>query len=215
MGTAHRKWLTTKRSFRYGSHMTTLWRALLIGMLVFASAGSGRCSSRLGRMFGPAMGLKAGPFMLWRSILRHRPPYTRGVNGGVYKSTNSGGSWSAASTSLTVNWVSALAINPGTPATLYAGTYGGGVFKSTDGGGSWSAANTGLTNHWVNALVIDPTTPATLYAGTNGGVYKSTNSGGNWSRRQHRPDHSQCSRPGDRPFDAGHPLCGDEWRRRV
>src|SRR5256885_12494843 len=35
-------------------------------------------------------------------------------------------------------------IDPTTPTTLYAGTYGG-VFKSTDGGGSWSAANVGLS----------------------------------------------------------------------
>ena len=34
----------------------------------------------------------------------------------------------------------ALAIDPKTPTTLYAGTYGGGVFKRLDGGGHWSAA---------------------------------------------------------------------------
>jgi len=33
--------------------------------------------------------------------------------------------------------VSALAIDPSTPATLYAGTEGSGVFKSTDGSASW------------------------------------------------------------------------------
>ena len=37
--------------------------------------------------------------------------------------------------------VYALAIDPATPGTLYAGTSGGGVFKSTNGGGSWSAVN--------------------------------------------------------------------------
>src|SRR5438445_4963299 len=59
----------------------------------------------------------------------------------------------------------ALAINPVTPATLYAGTYRSGVFKSTDGGGSWSAVNTGLPNLNVFSLAIDPQTPATLYVG--------------------------------------------------
>ena len=62
--------------------------------------------------------------------------------------------------------VHALAIDPATPTTLYAGTDGGGVFKSTDGGGSWSAVNTGLTDTYVHALAIDPATPTTLYAGT-------------------------------------------------
>ena len=66
----------------------------------------------------------------------------------------------------------ALAIDPATPTTLYAGTDFGGVFKSTDGGENWSAANTGLTSGDVNALAIDPETPTTLYAGTDfGGVF--------------------------------------------
>jgi photosystem II stability/assembly factor-like uncharacterized protein len=54
--------------------------------------------------------------------------------------------------------VSALAIDPATPTTLYAATRGG-VFKSTTGGSSWSAVNTGLTNTSVGPLAIDPATP--------------------------------------------------------
>src|SRR5437879_12479954 len=77
----------------------------------------------------------------------------------------------------------ALAIDPVTPATLYAGTDRSGVFKSTDGGESWSAVNTGLPNpKQVSVLAIDPQTSATLYAGTyGGGVFKSNTSGGRWS----------------------------------
>ena len=62
----------------------------------------------------------------------------------MFKSTNGGANWSAVNTGLTDTEVYALAIDPTTPATLYAGTYGG-VFKSTNGGGDWSAVNTGLT----------------------------------------------------------------------
>src|SRR2546425_9241549 len=81
--------------------------------------------------------------------------------------------------------INALAIDPQTPPTLYAGTGGDGIFKSTDGGGNWSAVNTGLTtlygSIWVNALGIDPQTPTTLYAGTGGGgIFKSTDGGANW-----------------------------------
>src|SRR5436189_276047 len=81
--------------------------------------------------------------------------------------------------------IGALAIDPVTPATLYAGTDSNGVFKSTNGGGSWSAVNTGLTDNNasrnVAALTIAPQIPTTLYAGTGGGLFKSTNGGGNWS----------------------------------
>jgi photosystem II stability/assembly factor-like uncharacterized protein len=104
-----------------------------------------------------------------------------GTGIGVFRSTNSGGSWSAVNTGLPSNVVIwALAIDPATPSTLYAGTEHEGVFQSTNSGGSWSAVSTGITGT-VLALGIDPTTPSTLYAGTlGGGVFQSTNSGGSW-----------------------------------
>src|SRR6476619_6940392 len=64
----------------------------------------------------------------------------------------------------------ALAIDPATPATLYAGTDSAGVYKTINGGASWTAVNAGLTNTTVLALAINPSTPATLYAGTFGGA---------------------------------------------
>src|SRR3989442_14101261 len=64
--------------------------------------------------------------------------------------------------------IHALAIDPQTPSTLYAGTYGAGVFQSTDGGANWSAINTGLTKPYIGALALDPQTPSTLYARTDG-----------------------------------------------
>jgi photosystem II stability/assembly factor-like uncharacterized protein len=57
-----------------------------------------------------------------------------GIDGGVYRSTDSGARWTA--TGLTNANVQALAIDPRTPSTLYAGTNGGGVFRDVDGCGS-------------------------------------------------------------------------------
>jgi hypothetical protein len=102
-----------------------------------------------------------------------------GTEGGVYRSTNSGASWSAVNTGLTNLYVWALAINPTTSSTVYASTYNGGVFKTTDSGASWSAIS-GYGGP-AGALVIDPTTPSTLYAGTDRGVFRSTDSGASWS----------------------------------
>src|SRR5437870_7952575 len=82
--------------------------------------------------------------------------------------------------------VLALAIDPRSPSTLYAGTRSGGVFKSTNGGASWSAVNTGLltilpdnsppgtVTVTVSALAIDPLLPSTEYAAVGGTVFKST-----------------------------------------
>jgi len=84
--------------------------------------------------------------------------------------------------------VVALAVDPTTPGTVYAGTQYGGVFKSTDGALSWQAISTGLTDMDVSTLAIDPIVPSTLYAGTssedNGrgqGVFKSTDGGTTWN----------------------------------
>src|SRR4051812_16183038 len=51
----------------------------------------------------------------------------------------------------------ALAVDPTTPTTVYAGTSGGGLFKSTDGGVTWSAINGGVPSvgSWtVESLVV-------------------------------------------------------------
>jgi photosystem II stability/assembly factor-like uncharacterized protein len=77
--------------------------------------------------------------------------------------------------------VSALAIDPGTPTTLYVATLYGGLFKSTDSGGTWNPSNSGLTTTNVSSLAIDPDTPTTIYAGTWSGAFKSTDSGGTWN----------------------------------
>src|SRR3989442_497617 len=77
--------------------------------------------------------------------------------------------------------IAALAIDPKTPTTVYAGTSDRGVFKSIDGGANWSA--TGLANIYVSALAIDSQAPSVVYAGTDGGagVFKRPDGGGTWT----------------------------------
>lgn len=82
---------------------------------------------------------------------------------------------------LEVELINSLAIDPGTPQTVYAGTSNGGVFKSIDGGSNWSEVNIGLPDPYVFTLAVDPTTALTVYASPDsGGVYKSTDGGANW-----------------------------------
>jgi photosystem II stability/assembly factor-like uncharacterized protein len=93
--------------------------------------------------------------------------------GGVFKSTDGGGTWSAANTGLPDSYgVQALAIDPSTPETLYAGTLVNGVFKSADGGATWGAFNAGVPRPFsASVLALDSTTPGRLYAGTGQGVF--------------------------------------------
>ena len=95
--------------------------------------------------------------------------------GGVFRSTNSGTSWTQVNEGLTNTSAIALAA---IGTTLYAGTYGGGVFVSTNNGTIWTEANSGLGNKSVQVLAVSGTN---LFAGTDGGVFLSTNGGSGWT----------------------------------
>jgi len=77
--------------------------------------------------------------------------------------------------------VSAVAVDPVTPSTVYAGTSGG-VYKSTDSGANWSNISLGAVPGRVADIVVDHVTHTTLYAGHAFlGVYKSIDAGVNWA----------------------------------
>lgn len=158
-----------------------------IGDVYKSTDGGGSWSPANMRLRNPVTALAIDPTT--PSTLYAGTYVSTGSPGGVFKSTNAGNTWEAVDTGLPTADISvvALAIDPTTPTTLYAGTYSYGVFKSTDGAGTWAVVNAGLptTAPSVSALAIDPTAPDTLYAGvaydSSSGVYKSTDGGNTWS----------------------------------
>jgi photosystem II stability/assembly factor-like uncharacterized protein len=120
---------------------------------------------------------------------------------GIVKSTDDGANWTALRSGLRAVWITAAAIDPQSPDTLYAAArccygygfgYDGslGLFKSSDKGKTWAAAGAGLKfDDYANAVVtlaVDPQTPSNLYAGVNGdggcgGLFKSVDGGMTWS----------------------------------
>ncbi len=70
--------------------------------------------------------------------------------------------------------INVVALDPLSPATIYAGTAGG-IFRSTNGGGAWRS----LVNLFVKSMALAPDA-SIFYAGTRGGVYRSANHGANW-----------------------------------
>jgi hypothetical protein len=100
---------------------------------------------------------------------------------GVFRSTDDGTTWAAASTGLTNDHVYALSFSD---TNLFAGTWGGGVFLSTNLGTSWTAVDSGLTNTYVLAIAVSPDGAggADVFAGTaDDGVYLSTDNGTTWN----------------------------------
>jgi PKD repeat protein len=75
----------------------------------------------------------------------------------------------------------AIAVDPSSAGTVYAGIDNQGVYWTSDGGTNWHQATRQPGNTRIRALVIHPVTHSTLYTGTyGGGVYRSTNSGADW-----------------------------------
>ena len=89
--------------------------------------------------------------------------------------------------------VTVVAVDPQTPATLYAGgsaggfdSNAGGGFKSTDSGASWVPFGTAYPCGGVNALAVDPATTTTLYA-SGLGTCRSTDGGQSWTQLANDP----------------------------
>ncbi len=81
-----------------------------------------------------------------------------------------------------------LAIDPGSPATVYAGTYVG-LYKSLDSGASWAWISAGIRYLIPSTIAFGPSGLSTLYVGVlsddeglDPGVFKSVDAGASWVR---------------------------------
>src|SRR6185369_16793102 len=89
-------------------------------------------------------------------------------NFGIYKSTNSGATWTSINNSGSQPFITVLAIvfDPTNPANIFLGTDAG-VFKGTSSGGNWVAKTTGMPfGLQIDSLAISPNNPNILLAGT-------------------------------------------------
>jgi len=79
--------------------------------------------------------------------------------------------------------VTALALDPERPETLFAAGVGVGVLRSEDGGQTWAASSEGLPNPSVTALALHSYRSKTLLAWVQGqGIYRTENGGRRWER---------------------------------
>jgi photosystem II stability/assembly factor-like uncharacterized protein len=94
-------------------------------------------------------------------------------NAGVYKTIDSGLSWSPAHHGLASTQVESLLIDSQNPQILYAGTMGG-VFETEDGGENWYRIGDGTY------LLMDRQDNSHLYARDDDGIYETTDQGNSW-----------------------------------
>jgi len=118
-----------------------------------------------------------------------------GTDDGVLAGRRNGASWTKAKAGLAGLRVQTIAIDPGLPRTLYAGTVtaqgvpSAGIFKSEDAGGHWTPIDAGLEDPTtgvspldVSAISIDPTNPSVVVIGTVfSEIFRSTDGGATWT----------------------------------
>ncbi len=102
---------------------------------------------------------------------------------GLYRTTNGGESWSKIGSGLPDDEIKQLAIDPTTPARMFAATEKG-LYRSTDGGGSWSRVTSGLEDDEVNAVVVS-SRDGQVFAGAFHGVFRSSDGGTTWAAMNH------------------------------
>ncbi|MEA2292418.1 MAG: hypothetical protein QOE86_57 [Solirubrobacteraceae bacterium] len=131
--------------------------------------------------------------------------YAAVAQGGVWKSTNLGDSWSPIGDRLPIASTGAIAYTKGrlivaTGDHAFSNDYAGaGVYWTTDGGRSWTKAKGAPDGALSYRLAVDPQNPSTVYYASGKGLFRSADAGTSFTN---------VSLPtGDCAGDSGKPNC--------
>src|SRR5438105_13728662 len=150
------------------------------------------------RMLGPFRGGRCAA----ASGVPGRPDefYFGHVNGGVWKTTDAGRTWSPVFDDQPVASIGALAVAPSPLYGIYVGTgestlrdstgFGNGVYKSTDAGATWTHLGLSDTQH-IGKIAVDPKNPDVVFVAAIGhlyaanperGLFRSRDGGRTWQK---------------------------------
>lgn len=107
-------------------------------------------------------------------------------NGEIYRTTNTGGSWTNISQNITGQpsgaWVTPYVLDPNNNMTIYAGYKD--VYRSTNRGNSWTKISTNLVtgSNYIQSLAVAPSNSSVIYAASYAALFKTTNGGTSWSQ---------------------------------
>jgi photosystem II stability/assembly factor-like uncharacterized protein len=141
-------------------------------------------------------------------------------NGGVWRSTDYGSTWTPLFDSQPTGSIGAIAVAPSDPSVIYVGTGAGiirpdlatgdGVYKSTDTGKTWT--HLGLRDSQMIAnIAVDPKNPNRLFVAALGhpygpnperGIFRSTNGGATFDKVLYKDEYTGGN---DVVIDSGQP----------
>jgi photosystem II stability/assembly factor-like uncharacterized protein len=171
--------------------------------------------------------------MRWRMIGPHRASRSKAiagipdqphtfymgvVNGGVWKTTDAGRTWTPIFDDQPTGSIGSIAVAPSNAEVIYVGTgegqqrpdlaTGDGMYKSTDGGRTWT--HLGLRDtHQIAHIIVDPRNPDRLFVAALGhpygpneerGIFRSTDGGRTFQKVLYKDENSGGS---DVAFDPG------------
>ena len=132
--------------------------------------------------------------------------YFGSVGGGVWKTINSGRTWTPVFDSQPIASIGAIGVAPSSPSTVYVGTgeadmrsqisYGNGMYKSTDAGRTWTHLGLEGTRQ-IGRVIVDPQNPSVVFVAALGhaygpnperGVYRTRDGGRTWQKVLFRGD---------------------------
>jgi photosystem II stability/assembly factor-like uncharacterized protein len=174
------------------------------------------------KLYGEMRWRCIGPFRGGRTVAITGAPrqpnvfYMAAVNGGVWKTTDSGNTWNPIFDEQPTGSVGAIAVAPSDPNILYVGSgeglqrpdlsTGDGVYKSTDAGKTWK--HLGLRDaRQITAILVDPKDPNRVFVAAEGhpygpnserGVFRSTDGGQSFQKVLYKDENTGAA---DLAFD--------------
>jgi photosystem II stability/assembly factor-like uncharacterized protein len=157
--------------------------------------------------------------------------YLGSASGGVWKTENSGNTWTPVFDDQPTQNIGAVAVQQSNPNIVWVGTgegnprnsvnIGEGIFKSLDAGKTWTRKGLENTRN-IHRIIIDPVDPNIVYVAAVGnpygihperGVFKTTDGGETWTKILYTNDTSGCS---DLVMDPSNPnrLLASMWQHR-
>ncbi|HXU99047.1 MAG TPA: hypothetical protein VG166_00935 [Caulobacteraceae bacterium] len=180
--------------------------AAVLGVAAALAAAGAASAAVPSALFQDLRWRSIGPFRGGRVLAVEGDPrdarrfYFGAVNGEVWRTDDTGRTWTPIFDAAPVGSIGALAVAPSAPKVIYVGTgeadmrsdiaQGVGMFKTTDGGATWIGIGLADTQQ-IGKILVDPRDPNTVLVAALGhpygpnaerGVFRSTDGGRTWTK---------------------------------